>query len=66
MHTAKSLKNKSYYISIYIYTHTYIYTKNKNSKICISMHFGFNNQFIKVMRTRPIFKKIQKNYFVFS
>jgi hypothetical protein len=29
-------------------------------KICISMHFGFNNQFIKVMRTRPIFQKFQK------
>jgi hypothetical protein len=27
------------------------------------MHFGFNNQFIKVMRTRPTFQKIQKNYF---
>jgi hypothetical protein len=29
------------------------------------MHFGFNNQFIKVMRTRPIFQKIPKKYFVF-
>jgi hypothetical protein len=29
-------------------------------KICISMHFCFNNQFIKVMRTRPIFQKFQK------
>jgi hypothetical protein len=29
------------------------------------MHFGFNNQFIKVMRTWPIFQKFQKNYFVF-
>ena len=26
------------------------------------MHFGFNNQFIKVMRTWPIF---QKKYFCF-
>jgi hypothetical protein len=25
------------------------------------MHFGFNNQFIKVMRTRPIFQKYPKN-----
>jgi hypothetical protein len=33
----------------------------KNSKICVSMHFGFNNQFIKVTRTRPIFQKIPKN-----
>jgi len=31
-------------------------------KICISMHFGFNNQFIKVARTRPIFQKY-KTYF---
>ena len=28
------------------------------------MHFGFNNQFIKVMRTWPIFKKQLKKYFV--
>jgi len=28
------------------------------------MHFGFNNQFIKVMRTWPIFQKNQKKYFV--
>jgi len=60
MLTAKSLKNKSHYISIHTHTHT------QNSKICVSMHFGFNNQFIKVMRTGPIFQKIQKNYFVFS
>jgi len=26
-----------------------------------SMHFGFNNQFIKVMRTRLIFQKYPKN-----
>jgi hypothetical protein len=29
------------------------------------MHFAFNNQFIKVTRTWPIFQKFQKNYFVF-
>ena len=29
------------------------------------MHFGFNNQFIKITRTRPKFQKFQKNYFVF-
>ena len=28
------------------------------------MHFGFNNQFIKVMKTWPIFQKIKK-YFCF-
>jgi hypothetical protein len=27
------------------------------------MHFGFNNQFIKIMRTRPIFQKFQKKSF---
>ena len=27
------------------------------NNICISMHFGFNNQFIQAMRTRPIFQK---------
>ena len=29
------------------------------------MHFGFNNQFIKVARTRPTFQKFQKKYFIF-
>ena len=29
------------------------------------MHFGFNNQFIKVMRTWPIFQKNQKKIFCF-
>jgi hypothetical protein len=33
--------------------------------MCFSMHFGFNNQFIKVTRTWPIFQKSRKNYFVF-
>jgi hypothetical protein len=27
------------------------------------MHFGFNNQFIKAMRTRLIFQKYPKNIF---
>ena len=39
--------------------------QRKFQKICISMHFGFNNQFIKVTRTRPIFQKFQKNLFCF-
>jgi hypothetical protein len=62
MHTAKSLKNKikkikkSYYIFM---------QQRKLQKICITMHFRFNIQFIKVMRTRPIFQNFQKNYFVF-
>jgi len=51
MQTAKSLKAKK--IILYFYT-----TKKTKKKICyFSMHFGFNNQFIKVMRTWPIFKK---------
>jgi hypothetical protein len=29
------------------------------------MHFGFNNQFIKVTRTMLIFQKFQKNH-IFS
>jgi hypothetical protein len=32
-------------------------------KICSNMHFGFNNQFIKAMRTRPIFQKKTQKYF---
>jgi hypothetical protein len=42
MHTAKSLKEKAY--------HIFIQQKFKKKKH-FSMHFGFNNQFIKVMRT---------------
>jgi len=56
MHTAKFLKTKFFF-----------YTTKKTKKyICyFSMHFGFNNQFIKVMRTWPIFQKIKKKYFCF-
>jgi hypothetical protein len=62
MHTAKSLKDKKKKTKHYI-----IFSYNKNSKICFSMYFGFNNQFIKVMRTKPIFQKIpKKNLFSFS
>jgi hypothetical protein len=64
MHTAKSLKTKKF---IFLYNN-----ENKKKKyiyiyICyFSMHFGFNNQFIKVMRTWPIFQKNQKKkYFCF-
>jgi hypothetical protein len=56
MHTSKSLK-KNYII--------FSYNKEKLKKIYFSMHFSFNNQFIKVTRTWPIFQKFQKNYFVF-
>ena len=42
--------------------HIFRKQKSKNVLTCI---FGFNNQFIKVMRTRPIFQNFQKKYFVF-
>jgi hypothetical protein len=29
------------------------------------MHFDFNNQFIKVTRTRPIFQKLKKKIIFF-
>jgi len=60
MHMAQSLKDKKKKHHI-----VFAYRKQKKFKICFSMHFGFNNQFIKVMRTRPIFQKIPKKYFVF-
>jgi hypothetical protein len=53
MHMTKS-KKKSYRIFI-----------QQKFKICFSMHFGFNNEFIKVMSTRPTFQKFQKKYFIF-
>jgi hypothetical protein len=53
MHTAKSLKDKKKINTSYFHT-TKKYT-------CFSMHFGFNNQFIKAMRTRLIFQKYPKN-----
>jgi len=49
MHTTKSLNNNN--------NKLYFRTTKKISKIYINMHFGFNNQFIKVMRTRLIFQK---------
>jgi hypothetical protein len=46
---------------IYIYKYcNIIFSHNKKifkNNICINMHFGFNNQFIQAMRTRPIFQK---------
>jgi len=61
MHTAKSLKNKNKKINHIVFSYNkgnliYIY-------IYISMHFGFNNQFIKVTRTRPIFQNSKKIIF---
>ena len=57
MHSAKSLKEKNHII--------FSYNKENFKKKSFSMHFGFNNQFIKVTRTWPIFQKFKKNYFVF-
>ena len=48
-----SLKIKNKKIILYL---------QKKKKQGFSMHFGFNNQFIKVMRTRPIFQKFQKKF----
>jgi hypothetical protein len=62
MHTAKSLKSKK--IILYIHTTKKTFLKKY---ICFSMHLGFNNQFIKVTRTRPIFqKKTPKKIYIFS
>jgi hypothetical protein len=51
-----SLSKKSY--------HIFIRRKFQNKK-GFSMHFGFNNQFIKVMRTKSIFQKFKKKSFYF-
>jgi hypothetical protein len=53
MHTAKSLKAKNHIVF-------FIQQTKLKKKYYFSMHFGFNNQFIKVMRTWPIFQKNQK------
>jgi hypothetical protein len=57
MHTAKSLKEKS--------RHIFIQQRKIQKKKSFSMHFDFNNQFIKVTRTWPKFQKFKKHYFVF-
>jgi hypothetical protein len=56
MYTAKFLKEKK---------NISYFHKKKKSKICFSMHFDFNNQFIKVMRTWLVFQKNLKKYFIF-
>jgi hypothetical protein len=59
MLTTKSLIAKNHIV--------FSYNKENFQKICFSMYFGFNNQFIKVMRIWPIFQKFQKNIlFCFS
>jgi hypothetical protein len=51
MYTVKSLKEKKNYI---------VFSYNKNSKICFSMHFGFNNQ-----ELGQYFKNSKKSFFFF-
>ena len=59
MHTTKSLKQKKNHI---VLSYKEIF-KKKHILVC---SIDFNNQFVKVMRTRPIFQKIpKKKYFVF-
>jgi len=60
MHTAKSLKAQKLIL--------YFHTTNKTSKkkLCFSMHFGFNNKFIKVKRTLAKISKTTKILFCLS
>jgi len=53
MHTAKFFKDKK--------NHHIVFSYNKKNNICFNMHFGFNNKFIRVMRTKLIFQKYRKN-----
>ena len=54
VYTAKCLKAKKSYC-------VFSYTK----KQCFNMHFGFNNQFIKVKRTLAKISKNNKNFILF-
>jgi len=63
MHTAKSLKDKKNHHIVFSYNKknhiVFLYIKHKkNSEKGFSMHFGFNNKFVRAIRTRPIFQKI--------
>jgi hypothetical protein len=59
MHTAKSLKTKkSYFI--------FIQQRKLKQIYYFSMHFGFNNQFIKVMRTLANISKKKNILFCFN
>jgi hypothetical protein len=58
MHTAKFLKEKKSHCSL-------IQRRKFQKKYVMAFIFSFNNKFIKV-RTRPIFQKYPKKYFVFS
>ena len=54
VHTAKCFKDKKIILC-------FSYTRKK----CFSIHFGFNNQFIKVTRTLANISKNQKKIFCF-
>jgi len=61
MHTIKSKK-------IYKKNHilfSYKIKRNEKKRHVLACILGFNNQFIEAMRTRSIFQKYQKKYFVF-
>jgi len=51
MHMAKSLKAKNHIVLSY---------KRENQKHVLTCILAFNNQFIKVTRTWPIFQEIKK------
>jgi hypothetical protein len=62
MHTAKSLKDKKKIITLYFRitkkNHIVFFMhKTKTFEKGFSMHFGFNNKFVRAMRTWPIFQK---------
>jgi hypothetical protein len=62
MHMAKSLKDKKKIITWYfpttkIKSYCFLHIKQKHSKKGFRMHFGFNNKFVRAMRTWPIFQK---------
>jgi hypothetical protein len=51
VHTTMSLKSIKNHI---------VFSYKNSKKYVFACFFGFNNQFIKIMRTRPIFQKYQK------
>jgi len=69
LHTTKSLKdkkNKKKIITSYFHIKNHIVFTHKTKKKFkkgFSMHFGFNNKFVRAMRIWPIFLK-SKKYFL--
>jgi hypothetical protein len=58
MHTANSLKNKSYCIFIYIYI--YIYAKNENSKYILARILALITNLLKSRELGQYFKIFKK------